>query len=146
MSQLVFIHGPGAGACAEGFTHQMDRFPGSFAPNLPGHLSGEPCPDVDRYAEWLRGWLWSQERREDLILIGFTLKTCIALQYALDYPEDAWAAYPDPEVAAHYGEVLWVTGNRDQARIVWQKTLDEHPGDELLLETINRLTNTGSDE
>jgi len=65
---------------------------------------------------------------------------------ALDYLEDAWAAYPDPEVAAHYGEVLWVTGNRDQARIVWQKTLDEHPGDELLLETINRLTNTGSDE
>ena len=88
MSQLVFIHGPGAGACAEGFTHQMDRFHGSFAPNLPGHLSGEPCPDVDRYAEWLRGWLWANGAKKDLVLCGFTLGACIALQYALDYPEE----------------------------------------------------------
>ncbi|NWO04262.1 MAG: tetratricopeptide repeat protein [Alteromonadaceae bacterium] len=67
-------------------------------------------------------------------------------EQALDYLEQAWAAFPDPEVAAHYGEALWVTGNRDQARIVWQETLDEHPNDELLLDTINRLTNTGNEE
>jgi pimeloyl-ACP methyl ester carboxylesterase len=88
MSQLVFIHGPGAGACAEGFTHQLTRFPGSLAPNLPGHLSGAPCPDVARYTEWLRGWLWANGADRDLVLCGFTLGACIALQYALDYPEE----------------------------------------------------------
>ena len=88
MTQLVFIHGPGAGACAEGFIHQTDRFRGSFAPNLPGHLSGQPCPDVARYAEWLRGWLWAKGAQGDLVLCGFTLGACIALQYGLDYPEE----------------------------------------------------------
>lgn len=65
---------------------------------------------------------------------------------ALDYLADAWAAYPDPEVAAHYGEALWVTGNREQARIVWDQALEDHPEHEILQETINRLTRAGSDE
>ena len=91
MTQLVFVHGPGAGACAEGFVHQLEHFPGSLAPNLPGHLSGEPCPSVERYTDWLRGWLWSQDRRRDLVLCGFTLGACIALQYGLDYPEEVKA-------------------------------------------------------
>jgi len=77
MSQLVFIHGPGAGACAEGFTYQMDRFHGSFAPNLPGHLSGEPCPDVGRYAEWLRGWLWANGAKKDRICTKTSIKGCL---------------------------------------------------------------------
>ena len=88
MPQLVFIHGPGAGACAEGFTHQLNRFPGSLAPDLPGHLSGAPCPDVVRYTEWLRGWLWAKGAHQDLVLCGFTLGACIGLQYALDYPDE----------------------------------------------------------
>ena len=88
MTQLVFIHGPGAGACAEAFSCQKDHFQGSLIPNLPGHLSGQPCPDVDRYAEWLRGWLWANGAQRDLVLCGFTLGACIALQYGLDYPEE----------------------------------------------------------
>lgn len=88
MTQLVFIHGPGAGACGEGYAHQLAHFPGSLAPNLPGHLEGTACSDVGRYSEWLRGWLWAQDIRSDMILVGFTLGSCIALQYALDYPEE----------------------------------------------------------
>ena len=65
---------------------------------------------------------------------------------ALDYLAEAWAAYPDAEVAAHYGEVLWQTGNRDQARIIWQEALDDNPEHDILLDTINRLTNAGSNE
>jgi len=65
---------------------------------------------------------------------------------ALDYLAEAWSAYPDPEVAAHYGEVLWVTGSRDQARIVWEEALDENPNHDILRETINRLTSAGGDE
>jgi len=88
MTQLVFIHGPGAGACADAYVHQLKRFPGSVAPNLPGHLEGTRCPDVKSYTEWVRGWLWAQGLKKDLVLVGYTLGASIALQYGLDYPEE----------------------------------------------------------
>jgi 4,5:9,10-diseco-3-hydroxy-5,9,17-trioxoandrosta-1(10),2-diene-4-oate hydrolase len=88
MTQLVFIHGPGAGGCAEAFRCQLEHFPGSIAPTLPGHPAGAPCESVERYTDWLRGWLWAQGHRRDLVLVGFTLGACIALQYGLDYPDE----------------------------------------------------------
>ena len=91
MNQVVFIHGPGAGGCAESFVYQLKHYPGSLAPTLPGHLEGKPCPNVERYTEWLRGWLWSQGKQRDLVLVGFTLGACIALQYGLDYPDEVKA-------------------------------------------------------
>ena len=91
MNQMVFIHGPGAGGCAESFVHQLKHYPGSLAPTLPGHLEGKPCPNVERYTEWLRGWLWSKGKQQDLVLVGFTLGGCIALQYGLDYPDEVKA-------------------------------------------------------
>jgi pimeloyl-ACP methyl ester carboxylesterase len=88
MPQLVFLHGPGAGACADAYYYQREHFPKSVAPNLPGHLEGTRCPDVARYTEWVRGWLWAQGLNKDLVLVGYTLGASIALQYALDYPEE----------------------------------------------------------
>ena len=88
MTQIVFIHGPGAGGTARSFVNQLEHFPGSLAPNLPGHPTGLPCPSVERYTDWLRGWLWSQGHKQDLVLVGYTLGACIALQYGLDYPEE----------------------------------------------------------
>lgn len=88
MPKLVFIHGPGAGGCADAWAHQLQYFPGSVAPNLPGTLKGSHCPDVPRYMEWLRGWLWAQDMTSDLVLVGYTLGSSIALQYGLDYPEE----------------------------------------------------------
>ena len=73
MNQMVFIHGPGAGGCAESFVHQLEHYPGSLAPTLPGHLEGKACASVERCTEWLRGWLWSKGKRQDLVLVGFTL-------------------------------------------------------------------------
>jgi pimeloyl-ACP methyl ester carboxylesterase len=91
MNQMVFIHGPGAGGCAESFVHQLEHYPGSLAPTLPGHLEGKACASVERYTEWLRGWLWSKGKRQDLVLVGFTLGACIALEYGLDYPDEVKA-------------------------------------------------------
>jgi pimeloyl-ACP methyl ester carboxylesterase len=91
MTQYVFIHGPGAGGCSDSYVNQLEHFPGSLAPDLPGHRGGAPCPDVAHYTEWLRGWLWAQDHRQDLVLAGFTLGACIALQYGLDYPEEVKA-------------------------------------------------------
>ena len=86
MTQMVFIHGPGAGGCAESFVYQLKYYPGSLAPTLPGHPEGAACASVERYRDWLRGWLWSQGKRKELVLVGYTFGGCIALQYALDYP------------------------------------------------------------
>ena len=88
MSQLVLIHGPGAGGCSAGYQYQLQHFPGSLAPDLPGHIDGESLSTVSEYTEWLRDWLHSRGRTEDLVLSGFTLGACIALQYALDYPDE----------------------------------------------------------
>jgi pimeloyl-ACP methyl ester carboxylesterase len=88
MTQLVFLHGPGAGACADAYTHQRAHFPDSVAPTLPGHLEGARCLDVARYTEWVRGWLWAQGLNKDLVLVGYTLGASIALQYGLDYPDE----------------------------------------------------------
>ena len=88
MTQLVFIHGPGAGGCSAAFENQLKHFPGSVAPDLPGHLEGARCPDVARYTDWVRGWLWAKGLKRDLVLVGYTLGGSIALQFALDYPEE----------------------------------------------------------
>ena len=39
---------------------------------------------------------------------------------ALDYLQRAYSAFPDPEVAAHLGEVLWVMGDDDAAVVIWE--------------------------
>jgi pimeloyl-ACP methyl ester carboxylesterase len=88
MTQLVFIHGPGAGGCADSYVNQLSHYPGSLAPDLPGHPDGTPCSSVERYTDWLRGWLHGQGLNRDLVLSGFTLGACVALQYALDYPDE----------------------------------------------------------
>src|SRR5690348_14059147 len=88
MAQLVFLHGPGGGACAEAYFYQRRHFPRSVAPNLPGHPDGTRCADVARYADWVRGWLWAQGLKQDLVLVGYTLGASIALQYGLDYPDE----------------------------------------------------------
>ena len=88
MPKLVFIHGPGAGACSDAFVNQLDYFPDSLAPDLPGHLEGTRCLSVERYTDWVRGWIWAHGAKSGLILCGYTLGASIALQYGLDYPDE----------------------------------------------------------
>ncbi len=60
-------------------------------------------------------------------------------EQALDYLTRAYAAFPDPEVAAHLGEVLWASGDREGARRIWQGALDEDPEHKVLRATLERL-------
>ncbi|KAA8706312.1 tetratricopeptide repeat protein [Pseudomonas proteolytica] len=48
--------------------------------------------------------------------------------------------FPDQEVAAHLGEVLWAKGNQREARQIWAKFLKEQPDSPILRSTIKRLT------
>jgi tetratricopeptide (TPR) repeat protein len=52
----------------------------------------------------------------------------------------AWQNSGDSEIGAHYGEVLWLSGDQAQARYIWQAALNGSPGHEHLLETVKRLT------
>lgn len=58
---------------------------------------------------------------------------------ALEYLNRAIGIRPDPEIAAHLGEVLWLAGRKDEARATLEKARREHPGNEVLAETIKRL-------
>ena len=58
---------------------------------------------------------------------------------SLDYLTRAYAAFPDPEVAAHLGEVLWVSGDTDNALRIWQSALQKDPDNAVLAETLERL-------
>lgn len=60
---------------------------------------------------------------------------------AIKHLRNALSKLPDPEVAAHLGEVLWVTGQQDEAMSVWQKVLANDPENSTILETMERLTN-----
>ncbi|KGU85388.1 tetratricopeptide repeat protein [Pseudomonas mediterranea] len=48
--------------------------------------------------------------------------------------------FPDQEVAAHLGEVLWAAGKQREARQIWSKFLKEQPDSPILRGTIKRLT------
>lgn len=61
-------------------------------------------------------------------------------QAALDVLKRAFDMRADPEIAAHIGEVLWSLGRQDEARATWDKARQEHPANEALAETIERLT------
>ena len=57
----------------------------------------------------------------------------------LSYLQRAYALRPDPEIAAHLGEVLWAEGQREQAQKIWSEVLKEHPKNELLQNTVKRF-------
>lgn len=62
------------------------------------------------------------------------------LHTALNYLSAAWNLEQDPEIAAHYGEILWKLGHREKARQIWQQALQVHSDNALLKQTIQRLT------
>lgn len=58
---------------------------------------------------------------------------------ALPLLERAWRLSREPEIAAHWGEVLWSMGDRGAARAVWARALLISPDSSPLRATIERL-------
>lgn len=61
---------------------------------------------------------------------------------ALEKLTRAMDAFPDHEIAAHLGEVLWVTGNQKRAIDVWKKGLELNPESKIIHKTLHRLEAT----
>lgn len=58
---------------------------------------------------------------------------------ALRILDTAYKARPDPEIAAHLGEVLWSLGQRDRAQAIWREGLLLNSENDTLQETLKRL-------
>ncbi|HNQ04901.1 MAG TPA: tetratricopeptide repeat protein [Thiobacillaceae bacterium] len=71
--------------------------------------------------------------------MGWALFKAKRYPEAVEYLRRAYAGRSDPEIAAHLGEVLWVKGEREEARRVWQGGLKADPHNESLHETLSRL-------
>ena len=83
--KLIFIHG--SGGCREAWQYQTEYFKNSEAINLPGHPDGSLCASIKEYTQWLKTYI-HDKGYTDVVIAGHSMGGGIALQYALDYPED----------------------------------------------------------
>lgn len=79
---------------------------------------------------------------EDYYIIdsmGWVLYRMGDLKGAVRYLRQAWEGRPDGEIGAHLGEVLWVLGEREEARRVWGEAHKLAPENETLQKTLKRF-------
>ena len=94
------------------------------------------------------------DEAEELILLAYELQPKDAsiidsmgwvsyrlgrLAEAEAYMREAWKIMRNAEVAAHLGEVLWVRGQKDEARSTWRLGLELDAGNEILINTMLRF-------
>jgi len=61
------------------------------------------------------------------------------LDKAVEYLKRAFSLFNDAEVAAHLGEVLWVRGEKEEAKRIWKDSLREAPKHDLLKNVMKRF-------
>ena len=61
------------------------------------------------------------------------------IKEAISLLEKAYKAFPNAEIGAHLGEVLWTSGQRDKAMAIWKECMLLDKEDEVLVETLKRL-------
>ena len=68
--------------------------------------------------------------------MGWVLYRLGNYEESIRYLRMALAKMNDAEIVAHLGEVLWVSGNREEAIEVWSQGQEDFPDDEKLEKTI----------
>lgn len=58
---------------------------------------------------------------------------------ALEQLQKAYGLRPDPEIAAHLGEVLWTLGRRDEAARIWRDAAKANPDSSVLVDVIKKF-------
>ena len=58
---------------------------------------------------------------------------------AVQHLRQAYALFPNDEIAAHLGEVLWTIGAQTEAKAIWDKALEMSPESEILRAVIQRF-------
>jgi tetratricopeptide (TPR) repeat protein len=79
---------------------------------------------------------------DDLFIVdsmGWVLYREGRLKDAISWLRKAFNGRPDAEIAAHLGEVLWVSGDRGEAEKVWREAGEKNPKSDVLTKTMQRL-------
>jgi len=71
--------------------------------------------------------------------MGWVLFKLNQKEEALIFLLKAYQTFPDGEVAAHLGEILWNLDKKDEAQEIWQQSLQKNPKNKALIDTIKRL-------
>ena len=71
--------------------------------------------------------------------MGWVLYRLNRYEEAIDYLEQAFERFPNDEVAAHLGEVLWQSGKTRRAKRVWKEGLSETPDSTFLQSVVKRF-------
>ena len=74
--------------------------------------------------------------------MGWVLLKLGRLDEAEPHFEKAWKRSKDHEIAAHYGELLWLLGRQQDAREIWDLGYQSSPESDKIRTTIQRLTNS----
>lgn len=61
------------------------------------------------------------------------------LDKSAEYLRRAFASNPDPEIAAHLGEVLWTQGNKDEAKKIWHEAMKANPENDVLRSVVKKF-------
>jgi len=72
--------------------------------------------------------------------MGWVLYRQGDLHGALKELQRAYSERPDPEIAAHLGEVLWKLGRAPEAQKIWSDAAAKSPSNEALEKTVRRFT------
>ena len=61
------------------------------------------------------------------------------LAKSVEFLRRAYTSNPDPEIAAHLGEVLWMKGDKEEARKIWQQALQAHADNAVLVSVVKKF-------
>jgi uncharacterized protein HemY len=91
---------------------------------MPGLYPGGPDDPHQEAIELLEKAL-KLEPEDPFILdsMGWAMFKAKRYAEAVDYLRRAFGIRPDPEIAAHFGEALWMKGDKEEARRVWRNGL-----------------------
>ncbi|MXX05307.1 MAG: tetratricopeptide repeat protein [Gammaproteobacteria bacterium] len=139
----VFVHDAvGDMAGSEADLQQIIRMQPDNARAL-NHLGYMLADRTERYEEALelieRAIALEPEDPAIIDSLGWAQYKLGILEEALENLRRAYAAFPDHEVAAHLGEVLWALDRREEAEQIWEEALAENPESEYVLPTMERL-------
>ena len=97
---------------------------------------------TDRYEEALAyiNRAYAQEPDDPAIIdsLGWVHYRLGNLDEAHSLLQRAWDMTQDSEIGAHLGEVMWMQGDREGARKIWEASRQTSPDNPVLLEVINR--------
>ncbi|MFK5983880.1 MAG: tetratricopeptide repeat protein [Pseudomonadota bacterium] len=68
--------------------------------------------------------------------MGWVLYKLGKIEKSLKFLKQAYDIQQDPEIAAHYGEVLWTSDQKEYAKQIWQSALSKNPEHDVLKSTI----------